>query len=224
MLQNLLFDSVRLFRTHYIAIAMIVLPIFIPVEIFDAIYSSYILDEDSSFFEQLPIMFVGILVSPIYTAGVIFYIASVLVGDAIDTKTSWRLGIKYWMPLFVLNFFVGLVVMLGFLLLVIPGIIFIARYAFAEFELLLNNRSSLDAMRESWETTRKFLWLILGGYLVITLVLMVPYYILGELLEQLELELGILDNFINIIYSVLGFIYMIFSFRLFHLAKEQHKD
>jgi len=43
MLQNMLFDSVRLFRNQYIGIAMIVLPIFISIEILDAFYSNYIL-------------------------------------------------------------------------------------------------------------------------------------------------------------------------------------
>lgn len=221
MLQNLLSDSLRLFRNHYIPIALIVLPIVVPIEILDVIYSNYILDDESGFVEQLPIMFIGYLVYPIYTAGVIFYIASVVVGDAISTKTSWRLGIKYWLPLFMLNVFVGVVIVFGLLLLVIPGILFIARYAFSEFELLLNERRPLDAMKESWETTRKFIWIILGGFLVITIVLVGPYLILANVLEQLELELGILDNFINIIYSVLGSIYLIFSFRVYHLAKEQ---
>lgn len=224
MIQNLLFDSVRFFRKHYIPIAMIILPIFIPIEIFDAIYSNYVLKEDSGLLEQLPIMFIGLLVSPIYTAGVIFYISSAVAGDAIDTKSCWRFGIKYWMPLFILNVFVGTVITLGFLLLVIPGIILLARYAFAEFELLLNNSRPLDAMKSSWETTRKFVWIILGGYLVITIVLVAPYYILDSALEHLEIELGILGNFLNIIYSVLGVIYTIFTFRVYHLAKEEHKN
>ena len=222
MLQNLLFDSVRFFRSHYIPITIIVLPIVVPIEIFEIIYSNYFLEEDSGFLEQLPVMFLGSLVSPIYTAGVIFYIASVVVGDAIDTKTCWKLGIKYWMPLFLLNIYVGVVIVLGLLLLVIPGIIFIVRFAFVEFELLLNNHRPLDAMKESWETTRKFVWIILGGYLVITIVLMGPYYVLMTVLEQLEFEPGLLDNVLNIIYSVLGFIYLIFSFRVYHLVKEQH--
>lgn len=220
MLQSLLLDSVRFFRKHYIPIAMIVLPIFIPLEILDAVYSNYVLKEDSGFLELLPIMFIGLLVSPIYTAGVIFYISSVVAGDAIDTKTSWKLGVKYWMPLFILNVFVGVVVALGFVLLVIPGIILLARYAFAEFELLLNNSLPLDAMKDSWETTRKFIWIILGGYLVIAIVLMVPYYVLDAVLEYLELELGILDNILNIIYSVLAAISTIFTFRVYHLEKE----
>ena len=224
MLQNLLLDSVRFFREHYIPIAMIVLPIFIPIEILDAIYSNYILKEDSGFFEQFPIMFIGLLVSPIYTAGVIFYILSVVAGDAIDTKSAWRLGVKYWMPLFILNVFVGVVVTLGFLLLIIPGIICVARYAFAEFELLLNNSRPLDAMKNSWETTREFIWVILGGYLVIAIALVAPYYVLDAVLEHLELELEILDNFLNIIYSVLGVISIIFTFRVYHLSKEQDNN
>jgi hypothetical protein len=224
MLQIMLFDSVRLFRNQYIGIAMIVLPIFIPIEIFDSFYSNYIIGENSTIFEKILPMFIGSLAYPVYTAGMIFYIASVVAGETIDTKTSWRLGVKNWVPFFILSIFVGIIITVGFLLLIIPGIIFVARYAFAEFDLLLNNRLPLDAMRDSWETTRKYVSIILGGYLVITIVLYGPYCVLLVVLEQQELKIGMLDSVLNIIYSVLDTIYTIFAFRVYHLAKEQHNN
>ena len=111
--------------------------------------------------------------------------------------------------------------MAGFLLLIIPGIILIGRYSFAEFDLLLNNRSPLDAMGRSMDATKKYIGTILGGYLVITIIIYGPYYLVVALLEQMGLELGVLDNLLDIIYSVLGVIYTIFAFRVYHLAKEQ---
>lgn len=161
---------------------------------------------------------------PVYTAGVVFFIASVVVGEVIDTKTCWSLGVKYWMPLFLLSILIGVVVAAGFLLLIIPGIIAIIRYAFAEFDLLLNNRRPLDAMRDSWKTTAKYFWLLLGGYLVITIALYGPYYGLVTILEQQELESGLFDNALRIIYSVMDTIYIIFAFRIYHLAKEQQTN
>ena len=223
MLQNYLADSIRLFKNHYFGIAMIILPIFIPIEIFDAYYSKYVLVEGAEMVAYLPPMLVGLLAYPIYTAAVIFYIASVLTGDIIDVKTSWQFGVKYWKPLILLTIMVGFMIMLGFILLVVPAIILTIRYAFAEFELLFNKRDPLEAMRTSWEATRQYFWILLGGFVVITIVLYSPYYLLVIMLEQREMALGLLENFLNVIYAVLSVIYTIFAFRIYHVAQDQQQ-
>ena len=203
---------------------MIVLPIYVPVEVFNAIYTMFALGEEPELLEQLPPMFVSLLAYPIYTAGVIFYIASAVAGEAINTKTAWKLGIKYWAQLLLLSILVGISIMVGFLLLIIPGIILVARYAFSEFELLLNNRRPLDAMKCSWDASKNFIWTILGGYLVITIVLFGPYFGLVAIIGNEDFELGLFDNALNIIYSVLNSIYIIFAFRVYHLSKAQHNN
>ena len=203
---------------------MIILPIYVPVEIFDVVYTMYVLGEEPGLLEQFPPMIIALLAYPIYTAGLIFYIASAVAEETIDTKTAWKLGIKYWAQLLLLSIIVGASIMLGFLLLIIPGIILVARYAFSEFELLLNNRRPLDAMKCSWDTTKSLIWTILGGYLVIAIVLYSPYISLVAVFGNEEFELGLLDNALNILYSVLSSIYMIFTFRVYHLSKEQHNN
>jgi len=199
------------------AIGMIILPLFIPVEILDAFYRYYFVNENSDLSVQLAPTLWGFLVYPVYTGGTIFYIASAVDGKIIDVQTAWRLGAKFWMPFVLLSVLVGLVTMAGFLLLIIPGIILVARYSFAPFELLLNNKSPLDAMRDSMAGTKKYMWTILGGYLFLAIIIDSSYYLLGAFFR----ELAIPGNMLNILYSVLGVMYTIFTFRVYHLAKEQ---
>ena len=224
MLLGMLADSLRLFKSHYIGIAKIFLPIYIPIEIFDTFYSSYVLETTSGSFAPVLPGLIGLLAAPVYAAGVIFYIASVIADQPIDTKTAWSLGVKYWGRLLLLIIYVAIIVLAGVLALIIPGLIFVCLYSFSAFHLLLNNRSPVDAMRDSWHTTKIFFWTILGGYFVISVVLDIPYYGLLAVLEQRRLDQDLLLIVLNIMYAFLSFVYTIFAFRVYQYAKDQQNS
>ena len=181
MLKKSLTDSWSFFRNHAVAISIIILPIVVPIDVLTSLYQYFLASEEAGLTEKLVPMIIGFIAYPIYAVGIVFYIASVISGERIDTKTSWKLGAKFWLPYVIMSAFIGMAVMLGLILLIIPGIIFAVRYAFSEFDLLLNQSKPLDAMKNSWAVTKEYMWVILGGYVVITLVLYVPYYLIASL-------------------------------------------
>jgi len=215
-------DSWSFFKNHAIAISLIILPIVVPIDVLTALYQYFLTSEEFVFSEQLAPMVVGFMAYPIYAVGVVFYIASVISGESINTKTSWKLGAKFWFPYVIMSILIGLAVMFGFILLVIPGIILTIRYAFSEFDLLLNQSKPLAAIRNSWDATKEHMWLLLGGYVVITLVLFMPYYLIISIFDESSISYWILDTASNIAYSVLGVMYTIFAFRVYEFAKLQH--
>ena len=224
MLKKSLTDSWSFFKIHAVAISIIILPIVAPIDILTALYQYFFTSEEFLFSEQVIPMAISFIAYPIYTVGVIFYIASVISGENIGTKTLWKLGAKFWLPYIVLSILVGVVVIFGFILLVIPGVIFTIRYAFSEFDLLLNQSKPLDAMRNSWDITKEYMWVILGGYVVITIALYVPYYLVASLFDESSISYWVLDTVSNIAYSVLGVLYTIFAFRVYEHAKMQHNQ
>jgi len=224
MLKKSLTDSWSFFKIHAVAISIIILPIVAPIDILTALYQYFFTSEEFLFSEQVIPMAISFIAYPIYTVGVIFYIASVISGENIDTKTLWKLGAKFWLPYIILSILVGVVVIFGFILLVIPGVIFTIRYAFSEFDLLLNQSKPLDAMRNSWDITKEYMWVILGGYVVITIALYVPYYLVASLFDESSISYWVLDTVSNIAYSVLGVLYTIFAFRVYEHAKMQHNQ
>jgi len=224
MLKKSLADSWSFFKIHAVAISIIILPIVAPIDILTALYQYFFTSEEFLFSEQVIPMAISFIAYPIYTVGVIFYIASVISGENIDTKTLWKLGAKFWLPYIILSILVGVVVIFGFILLVIPGVIFTIRYAFSEFDLLLNQSKPLDAMRNSWDITKEYMWVILGGYVVITIALYVPYYLVASLFVESSISYWVLDTVLNIAYSVLGVLYTIFAFRVYEHAKMQHNQ
>jgi uncharacterized protein UPF0259 len=114
--------------------------------------------------------------------------------------------------------------MCGFILLIIPGVIFTIRYSFSEFELLLNQSKPLDAMRNSWDTTKDYMWIIFGGYAVITIVLFVPYYLVESLFDESSIFYWVIYTLSNITYSVLSVLYTIFAFRIYEFSRLQHNQ
>ena len=98
MLKNLLIDSWLFFKKHAVALSLIILPIAAPIDILIAIYQYFLTSEEFVFFEQLTPMIIGVVAYPIYAGGIVFYMASVIMGERIGTKTAWGLGVKFWQP------------------------------------------------------------------------------------------------------------------------------
>lgn len=225
MLKKSLQDSWSFFKNHIVALSLIVLPIAAPVEIFNALYLYFATSEENVLSEQILPMAIYFMAYPVYSVAVVFYITSIISGEGgRDTRTLWRLGIKYWAQYFILTFIIGIAVTFGLMLLIVPGIILMARYAFAEFDLLLNKSKPLEAIRNSWFLAKNYMWVILGGYVFITVVLFLPSYLISSIFDETSISYWVIDTVLNMAYSVLAVMYTIFAFRVYELAEVQHNQ
>lgn len=221
MLIQLLTDSWSFFKTHIVAISIIILPIVVPIDIFTALYEYFFTGEEYVFSDYVIPMTIGFIAYPIYSVAVIFYMSSIISGEYLDTKSLWTLGLKFWMPYMILTLLITLALMAGFILLVIPGIILAVRYSFAEFDLLFNRSNPIDSLTNSWNATREYRWVLFGGLLVITIALLLPYYFIHYLFDEPSIFYFVVDEVLNIAYSVLYALYTIFAFRVYEFAKSQ---
>ena len=220
-LQTLLTDSFKFFRNRLFSIVLIVVPVVFPIELFRLRYAESLLGPETDFSSQWPMLLLGLAAYPIHTAGVIFFIASVISGDRLGIKDCWLLGLRFWGPFLMLSLLLGAATTLGFMLFLVPGLIALGRFAFADFDLLLNRHNPVDAMRCSWEATRVYFWLILSGYLVIFAAVIAPYLFLVYVLEDLVKDLGIFEVVLDSLYPVLSTLLTIFRFRVYDLATEK---
>ena len=222
-LQTLLTDTFRFFRNHFLFIVMIVVPVVLPVELFRVHYETSFAGTEPDLASQwLPLM-LGLLAYPIHAAGIIFYIASVVSGERLGVRACWMLGLRFWGPFLLLSLLLGGAAALGFVLFLFPGLIALGRFAFADFDLLLNKRSPADSVRYSWEATGPYFWLILGGYLVIFAAFYVPYFFLVFVLEDLGKDLGVFEIILDMFYTVLGTLITIYRFRVYDLANQRSR-
>ncbi len=222
VLQGLLMDSFRFFRNHLFSILLIILPFVLPIELFRAYYVASLAGRETSFASDLPVVVLGLLAYPFYAGGLIFFIASQISGTRLSVRSCWLLALKYWWPFLLLSLLLAALSGLGFLLFIVPGVIVLVRFSFSEFELLLKAQGPPDALRRSWDETKPYFWLILGGFLVISAAFYVPYFGLLFVLGDLKVELGLFESVLNALYPVLGALFTIFRFRVYDLMNEGH--
>lgn len=77
-------------------------------------------------------------------------------------------------------------------------------------------------MRDSWDGTRRYAWIILGGFLVITLALFGPWLGLMAGLDHQGFVAKILGSVFGTIFPVLETIYIVFAFLVYRLAEKQN--
>ena len=216
MFKKSLQDTWYFFKIHFLPLAAIILPIVVPAEIIRSIYSYYFTGKEFIFMEQIPNIIIGFLTFPVYSVGVIFYISAMIDGRMIDRKTAWMLGIKYWGPYLILWLLIGISVAGGMMLLIIPGIFFGVRYSFSEFDLLLNNTNPLEAMKNSWYLTRKYMFVLLGGFAAIGIVIFLPYYVVLSFFKESNIVLQVfVDTLLSIAHAIMEVLFTIFAFRVY---------
>jgi hypothetical protein len=220
MLNTALSDSWSFFKTHLVALSLLILPIVVPLEIITSVYHSLYTGDEFIMADELFPMGLYFAVYPIFSIAVVFYLAGAINNEFQSTKTLWKLGLQYWLPFNVLNLLIGVMIVSGFIVFIIPGVILAIRYLFAQFELLLNNARPLPAMKTSWEKTGKYFWILLNGYAIITVALYLPLYSLLSALDQTTTFYMIINAIANIIYSVLSVFYTIFSYRIYEFSRE----
>ena len=223
MLKDALYDTWRFFRMHFIPLSAIILPVVLPADILILAYQNMIDSNEIGLSYVVPAV-IKLAINPLYSVGVVLYIAYVVKGRVIDTKTAWMLGIQYWVPYFILSVLIGIVTMAGLMMLIIPGIVFLVRFSFAEFDLLLNNAKPADAMKNSWIMTRDYMLEIFLGFAVITVVLFVPYYTLITALDSSHAFFRLVNMAATVIYSVLEVLFTIFAFRVYDFINEEKKN
>jgi uncharacterized membrane protein len=80
---------------------------------------------------------------------------------------------NYWNAV-IANIVVGIIVGMGFVMLIVPGIIFACRLAFVPYLVVDREMDVMDALRVSWDMTKGY-----GGQIFLMGLLTVPVVILG---------------------------------------------
>ena len=103
------------------------------------------------------------------------------VGDPVDIEASYRYGFKRFGSVLLVSLLVGIVVVVGLILLIIPGIILGTFLAVTVPALVIENRRGTDAMSRSWNLVSGNFWHVLGVMIVAFLITGVVGGILGAI-------------------------------------------
>jgi hypothetical protein len=130
--------------------------------------------EGRSFFIFLLALLVVVAISVITTAilqaAILRAAAQGTIGDPIDVEASYRWGLRRFASILLVAILVGLAVAVGFLLLIIPGIILLVMFSVSVPTVVVEGRRGTQAMRRSWELVSGHFWHVLGVIVVAAII------------------------------------------------------
>lgn len=170
--------AVRLYRLEWKALMGIVAFVVVPVTFLELWATQILLGEigptptsTDAFGEVLVVTlaFVAVqflIVQPFLVAATARAAADVYLGAPVTIGGTYRYALGRLPSILAITILSTLAALLGFVLLIIPGIIALVRLAFAPVALVVEGQRGADAMRRSWRLTKGFFWRTLGTLLL----------------------------------------------------------
>ncbi|HOK39330.1 MAG TPA: hypothetical protein P5538_10995 [Bacteroidales bacterium] len=124
------------------------------------------------FFRLIPSNYsilLGNFLYPIFFAGTILVANEILKGNTTKFIDFFN-GIKYYLTLLILNFFSGIIVVLGLIFLIIPGIYLWVSFYFAPYFVVFLGYDFWPAMILSQKIFSKYWWQVFGFLIIVNLI------------------------------------------------------
>ncbi len=171
---EILDNAFGLYRRHFAPLAVIVLV----VSAVPTILELYV--QASGGFLARPVLGVltgllNIVLSAIGTAAAVFIVSDSYLGRPVDAWDALSRAVPYIARVAVLSILTTLVVGLGLIVFLIPGLIFISALMVSTQALVLEeDQSPIDAMGRSWQLTKGFRWKVLALVVVTAIIVTIP--------------------------------------------------
>jgi hypothetical protein len=171
---EILDNAFGLYRKHFAPLAVIVLV----VSAVPTILELYV--QASGGFLARPVLGVmtgllNIVLSAIGTAAAVFIVSDSYLGRPVDAWDALSRAVPYIARVAVLSILTTLVVGLGLIVFLIPGLIFISALMVSTQALVLEeDQSPIDAMGRSWQLTKGFRWKVLALVVVTAIIVTIP--------------------------------------------------
>lgn len=174
-LGEILSEAFRIYRENAAQLIVIVAVVVIPLSLISAVVVRLFGDpRDRSFGVSIAALLIaaaiGVIIWAILQAAMLRGAAQATIGDPVDVEASYRWGLARFGSVLLVAILVGIVVGVGFLLLIIPGFIFLVFLSVSEPALIVENRRGTEAMSRSWNLVRGHFWHALVVILVAAII------------------------------------------------------
>jgi hypothetical protein len=96
--------------------------------------------------------------------------AQTTVGDPVDVESSYRWGFRHLGSVILIALLAGLVIFVGFLLLIIPGIIAAVALSVVIPVFVFEGKRGTEALGRSWNLVKGQFWHVLGTILLAAII------------------------------------------------------
>lgn len=210
-------ESMAFFRVYGWELARFFIILYLPVILVSLLVPGGGADTAGSGFPAISFIF-NFFYQPIYTGALIYQLTRIAAGQSWTMREGFITGVRLWDKLLLVNLVSLGLTLVGFMALVIPGLIAYARLALAEFRIVIDGDNPRDALKNSFEMTRPYTLPII----TCTAVLFGVYLSLQLVIEWLTAVLAMPLLFPVILNTLLSVVLMLFLtillFRFYGLA------
>ena len=114
----------------------------------------------------------GVLMLLVMISSVLMSAALIMAvnNPAMGVGEAYKAALRFFWSYIGLSILMSLIIMVGFLLLIVPGIILSVWFAFASYILILENAGITDSLRRSREYVRGRWWGVFGRLILVSIV------------------------------------------------------
>jgi hypothetical protein len=222
MLLTFIQDTFKFYKQNLWFLVSIMLPIIVPLEIFNAVIQVYWQADPENTQFLIITSTVALITYPIYQAALVIGISNALDGRYIPATKLWKDGVKFWIPLLVINLVYYVGVFLGLMILILPGIYIAVRWTLAEQSVILDGDNPLEAFRSSFNDTSDQFWVLLQGMFTIGLGVLVVGLSFSSVVGNLTGNSPVIMIIPAVIQSMFYPLFVIFLLRVRHYIN--HKE
>jgi hypothetical protein len=171
--------AIRLYRSQWKSLMAIVAIALVPITFLQAFLTrstaapiptdpaAVPVDLDSTLITSIVLTLIQLLVvMPFLTAAVAKASADVYLGERVLVAPTVRYAVSRIHSILWISILTGLAVLLGFVLLIIPGIIVGVRFVFGSTVLVVEGRKGTAALGRSWRLAQGHFWKLFGTLLL----------------------------------------------------------
>lgn len=160
--------TLKIFTNNFWMISKLVFVIFAPLEILKTLS---IEPENRTWQSTLGAVFLGLVCNALIAPSLIYALVTLMrTGVAPSLHESYRWGLRRLVPFSICALLSGLLVGVGTLLFVIPGLILLVAFELVYPMATLENGSPAEILKRSYELTKGYRWNIFWSILVLALL------------------------------------------------------
>lgn len=211
-------ESVAFFRVYGWEMSRFFIILYLPVVIVSLLVpESGGTDTDGSGFPALSFIF-NFFYQPIYTGALIYQLTRIEAGQTWTVREGFITGVRLWDKLLLVNLVSLALTLVGFMALIVPGLIAYARLALAEFRIVIDGDHPRDALKNSFTMTRPYTLPIISCTAVLFGVFLSLQLVIEWLTAVLHMPL-LFPVALNTVLSVVLMLFLtILLFRFYGLA------
>jgi hypothetical protein len=132
------------------------------------------------------LILLNLVVESLCEAMILYGTFQALRGRPVRIGESIGVGLRYTIPVVIASLAIGVVTGIGFILLIVPGLIALTMFFVTEPAIVVERLGPFDGMGRSIDLTRGYRWPIFGLVFVVTIVSIVVGAIIGATLLHPE--------------------------------------